>query len=197
MKVINPSRYAGRGRSIAFVIVATMVGGQASSRAVTAGGAVPANDMCGGAIVLPGAGPFPLLTAPVDVSNAGFENSDPIPNCIDFLDDHSIWYSFTPAVTSTYRISTCASDAPLSTVNDTVLTIYTTPACGANYTEIACDDDSCGTEDFQAILTTQLTAGTRYFIYASTLSNPTGTDDDIQIRIEQLPTDLIFEDGFE
>jgi hypothetical protein len=188
MNVVDPSPHARRAGFIAMAIAVMMVGGQASSRVALAGGPVPPNDNCSGAIVLPGAGPFPLLTATVDVSNAGFENSDPVPSCIDFLDDFSIWYSFTPAATSTYRISTCASDAPGSTVDDTVLAVYTTPACGANYTEIACDDDSCGTENFQGTLTTVLNAGTRYFIYASTLSTPTGANDDIQILIEKLVT---------
>ena len=36
------------------------------------GGSPPANANCSGAIVLPGSGPFPFLTSPVDVTNAGF-----------------------------------------------------------------------------------------------------------------------------
>ena len=158
---------------------------QKPSEAVPNGGPAPANDNCTGAIVIPGAGPFPFLTATVDVTNAGFLVSDPIPTCIAGLDDNSIWYSFTPTVSGSYRVSTCSTIAPGSTVDDTVLTIFTGP-CAGPLVEAACDDDSCTTENFQATLTATLTSGTTYLIYASCLSTPADPNDDIQIAIENL-----------
>jgi len=78
-----------------------------------------------------------------------------------------------PSATGTYTISTCA-DAPLEQQSTTrLMAIYTssTGNCGGTYTEIpvgtdtdGCDDDSCASEAFQAVITTRLNAGTAYFI---------------------------------
>jgi hypothetical protein len=85
----------------------------------------------------------------------------------------SIWYRFTPTVTSDYTISSCAADGTATTVDDTVMAIYTSSsgACGGTFTELpstgitdGCGDDECVTEVNQAVITTRLTAGTNYFI---------------------------------
>ena len=66
-------------------------------------------------------------------------------------------------------------------MTDTVMAIYTTTGgCGGTLTELppgvftdGCDDDSCAVEALQAVITTQLNAGTTYFVVMSEFgSNP-------------------------
>ena len=134
-------------------------------------GGVPANDLCAGAIVIPPAGPFPHLTAPVDITLATTTGDPPLPSCQTSV-SRSIWYTFTPATTGSYTISSCQTEAPASTLPDIVLAIYTSAAgCAGPFTQLpgvaGCDDDSCTTLALQAIISnTTLTAGTQYYILA-------------------------------
>jgi hypothetical protein len=133
----------------------------------------PPNDTCAGAEVIPAAGPFPYLTTvTADITDATSAGDPPAPSCQPSV-SRSIWYRFTPSATAIYTISSCA-DAPTgTTVDDTVMAIYTssTSNCGGTYTEIpisadtdGCDDDSCASEALQSVITTRLNAGTAYFI---------------------------------
>src|SRR5438046_8345306 len=71
----------------------------------------PPNDLCGGAELVPGAGPFPYLTAvTADITDATTAGDPPTPNCQASV-VRSIWYTFTPATTASYTITDCA-DAP-------------------------------------------------------------------------------------
>lgn len=154
----------------------------------------PANDTCAGAEVIPAAGPFPYLTAiTADITDATTAGDPPLPTCQTSV-SRSIWYRFTPTATATYTISTCA-DAPTgTTVDDTVMAIYTssTSNCGGTYTEIpisvdtdGCDDDSCASEALQSVITTRLTAGTAYFIVVSEFGGapPTAGNTAVQLRV--------------
>ena len=61
----------------------------------------------------------------------------------------SIWYSFTPANTANYTIATCAAAPTGSTVDDTVIGVYTsTGGCSGPFAQVpgGCDDDSCTVE---------------------------------------------------
>ena len=83
-------------------------------------------------------------------------------------------------------IATCA-DAPTgSTVDDTLLDVYTssTGNCGGVMTPIACDDDACTGENLQSVLTTNLTAGTP-LIVVHKWDNvaPTAGNTAIQLRV--------------
>lgn len=130
----------------------------------------PANDQCAGAEVIPNAGPGPYLSAVTpDITNAT-TTGDPTPpvGCPAGSADPSrgIWYRFAPAVSGVHTISVCA-DAPTGTnVDDTILGVFTSSngACDGALTPVGCDDDSCVTEFFQSIATTNLTVGTTYFI---------------------------------
>lgn len=129
----------------------------------------PANDDCSGAEVIPGAGPFPHLTAvTADITMATATGDPASPSCQPSV-QRSIWYTFTPTATGLYTISSC-SDAPTgTTVEDTVIGVYTssTSACGGTYTEVpgGCDDDSCVSGFMQAVVRNiPLNAGTTYFI---------------------------------
>ena len=73
------------------------------------GSAPPANDTCAGAEDIPPAGPFPYLTAVTgDVTDATTAGDPPAPSCADggTSTSRSIWYSFTPAVSGVYILST-------------------------------------------------------------------------------------------
>ncbi len=135
--------------------------------------AQPANDVCTGAVVIPAAGPFPYTTAAVsnaDATDAG----DPVSDC-QSNSHKGVWYTFNPSVTGDYTISTCQSAAPLSTISDNVLGIYTSTAgCSGPFTQVICDDDACTTLALQAVATATLTSGTTYYILVSGYNANTG-----------------------
>jgi uncharacterized repeat protein (TIGR01451 family) len=152
--------------------------------------AAPPNDTCAGAEVIPGSGPFDYLTSvTADVTTATTAGDPADTSCQTSL-SRSIWYVFTPGETASYTISSCA-DAPTgTTLEDTVIAVYTSAGgCGGALTEVvgACDDDSCGVEEFQAVVTTTLEAGTTYYIVVwefGTTPPPSGHTA-VQLRIDR------------
>jgi hypothetical protein len=158
--------------------------------------APPANDQCAGAEVIPGAGPFPFLTAVTpDITDATITGDPATPSCQTCTTgqvSRSIWYRFTPTTTATYAVSSCASDGTATTVDDTVMAIYTssTNACGGTFTQVplACDDDGCVSEALQSTINSvQLTAGTAYFIVVwqcDTVAPPAGNTA-VQLKVSQ------------
>jgi hypothetical protein len=158
--------------------------------------APPPNDLCSGAEVIPGAGPFPHLTAVIaDITDATGTGDPPAPSCQTNL-SRTIWYRFTPSVTADYTISSCADGPTATTVEDTVMAIYTsTGGCAGPFTELptggvtdGCDDDSCAREAFQAVIGTRLTAGTEYFIVISQFGSvaPLPGKTAVQLRIARV-----------
>ena len=154
----------------------------------------PSNDQCAGAEVVPSAGPFPYLTAvTADITDATTTGDPALPSCQSNV-SRSIWYRFTPTLTASYTISSCADAPTASTLDDTVIAIYTssTSACGGTYTQLAgtagCDDDSCSSEALQSVISnTVLTAGTTYFIlvHKYDVPAPTAGNTAVQLRITQ------------
>ena len=141
--------------------------------------AVPSNDQCSGAEVIPAAGPFPYL-APVisDISEATTAGDPPIPDCQTFV-SRSVWYSFTPADSGIYTFSTCTDRAPGTTVEDDVMAIYTSSGgCSGTFTRLqgACSDDGCGPGSLLAEVTAFLLKDTTYYVviwqYGSTRPYP-------------------------
>lgn len=135
--------------------------------------APPANDTCAGAIIIPGAGPFPVNTTAVDVTDATVGSDPPTPSCfVNGTLNRSIWYSFTPSTTATYTLTTCQADGAATTLDDPIMAIYTsTGGCAGPFTEISttgptdgCDDDGCSALAFQPVIVTQLNAGIQYYI---------------------------------
>ena len=136
----------------------------------------PSNDLCSGAEVIAPSGPFPYMTAvTADITDATTTNDPPNPNCtLCGTVSRSIWYRFTPTLTASYTISTCQLDGTATTVMDTEMAIYTssTGNCSGVFTQLpnnsgitdGCDSDSCVSQAFQSSITTQLNAGTDYFI---------------------------------
>jgi len=99
--------------------------------------------------------------------NATTNDGPPPPvSCSAGGSNKSVWFSFTPATTANYRITSCGSDF------DTVLSIFTIGSCAdqATWTLLACDDDSCdgalppGSAQASEIPSLTLSAGTTYRI---------------------------------
>jgi uncharacterized repeat protein (TIGR01451 family) len=153
--------------------------------------AAPPNDQCAGAEVIPAAGPFPYLTSLIaDISSATLTGDPPAPSCQPTV-SRSVWYSFTPAATASYTFSLCADAQTGTTVDDTVLAIYTGTGICSGLAEMpsACADDSCVVELGQSAITgASLSAGTTYYIVAwkFDLPPPTTGNTAVQMRVTEL-----------
>ncbi|HKP11299.1 MAG TPA: hypothetical protein VJZ91_04285, partial [Blastocatellia bacterium] len=132
----------------------------------------PSNDTCAGAQVIPAGGPFPYLTTTVpDVTDATTVGDPPAPSCQTNV-SRSIWYAFTPSATGTYTIATCSDAGTSTTLEDTVMAIYTSSnGCSGPFTEIpssggfdGCSDDDCVVGSVQSVITTRLNSGTTYYV---------------------------------
>jgi hypothetical protein len=122
----------------------TSIGGTpgTSTSCTTAGstncqsGIVPVNDTCAAAIPL-------SVFVPVIGNNFGATTTGETfnTNCSTIQASKGVWYTFTPATTSVFEISTCG------TLFDNILGVYTIGNCNDNttWTAIACDDDACPT----------------------------------------------------
>jgi uncharacterized repeat protein (TIGR01451 family) len=150
-----------------------------AAQARPGGPLAPGNDDCAGAIAIPD-GPFPVVTAPVDISTATPQGSDDPDVCTDTGVDQTVWFSFTPSVSGQYIFSTCAGNgATGSTVYDTVIGVFdacsggTTLVC--NDTAAACVADVPGAPYVdQSTAAAVLTAGTTYYISAGHWSGDSG-----------------------
>lgn len=156
--------------------------------------AAPANDLCSGAETIPGAGPFPILTSvTLDITDASLIGDPPTPSCqtCDGGVSRSIWYVFTPTTSAAYTISSCADATTATTVDDSVIAVYTsTGGCGGTFTPVpqGCDDDACVSENLQAVVSNlQLTAGTTYYIvvWLCGAAPPTAGNTAVQLRVSQ------------
>jgi len=144
----------------------------------------PPNDTCAGAEVIPAAGPFPFLTTITDLKDAT-TNSDPNPPfaCVINSVSHGVWYRFTPNTTALYTIS-CSGDTA-TTVQDTVMAIYTSASgCGGAFSQVDCNDDA---GDLQSAISRTLNAGVPYYIlvWVSGASAPLGNNTTVQLRVSQ------------
>ena len=98
------------------------------------------SDDCAAAVVIPGSGPFPYGVL-VNSETATVQGTDlAMPTtCVPAGTGiaASLWFEFTPDAAGTYEISTCGTSV------DTVLAVFTGPACGP-YTLVAggCNDDA-------------------------------------------------------
>lgn len=111
-------------------------------------------------------GPLPFEVVSENLST-GEQASDPEVPCAGLALDPlsgrygSIWFEITPAVSGRYRLTTCGSTA------DTVLSLWTGPACGP-YTAVAgaCNDDdafrTCASDRTASTLDLELETGVTY-----------------------------------
>ncbi len=101
-------------------------------------------------------------------------------SCADVTDD--IWYRFSPAVTSVYRLSLCASSF------DTVIALFEDTGICPPTNPVDCDDDSCGP---QSEVETQLEAGTDYLIQVGSPFPLPGGVGQLEIELSPAVQDLI------
>ena len=149
--------------------------------------AVPANDTCAGAETIPGAGPFPHLSSIIDLTDATTAGDPPPPSCQTLI-SRSVWFAFTPADAASYTFSLCTDAPTATTVEDTVLVVYSASGSCAGLVEMAggCSDDACGSTGLQSALSeVPLAAGTTYYIVAwsyGTAPPPPGSES-VQLRV--------------
>jgi hypothetical protein len=135
------------------------------------------NDLCAGALVIPDSG-LPYLTPFSDTRLAGKVGDPPVPLCATPLGlDRSVWFRFQPAVSDSYNFSLCTDTG--TSIYDTFLAIYSAPSCAGPFTRIACNDNAC---EFKSAITTNLNAGTIYYIVAWDPDHTTG-ESLIQLRV--------------
>jgi hypothetical protein len=145
--------------------------------------AIPPNDTCGGAEVVPSGGPFPFLTAITDLKDATSPGDPGAPSCVFGGVSRGVWYQFTPQATALYTIS-CSGDTA-TTVLDTVMAIYTSVGgCAGPFAEVACSDDE---GNLQSAISRTLNAGVTYYIlvWVSGTSSPVDSRTTVQLRIAQ------------
>jgi hypothetical protein len=154
-------------------------------------GPAPPNDRCEGAEVVPGSGPFPYLTSiTTDISGATATGDPPAPACQPNV-SRSTWYRFTPAASGRYTFSACADAPTASTVDDTVIAIYTETSHCSGYAQVSggCDDDSCLGEAAQSVLRgIDLAQGTPYDVVIWHYGDvpPGAGNTTVQLRVSQV-----------
>ncbi|MBN2507839.1 MAG: hypothetical protein JXQ71_14215 [Verrucomicrobia bacterium] len=136
-----------------------------------AGAAAPPNDVCSGAVVIPpdAGAPQPYLTAATDLLEAT-SVGDPTNDCVDTV-DRGVWFRFAPAQSAFFTLSTWSRFATNTTVEDTVMAIYTSVGdCSGAFEQLPSEGDTFGCNDDlsdtvrQSTITTLLLAGTTYYI---------------------------------
>lgn len=152
---MNPMSFLNRSVLVAAVVLAGAAVAQ------------PANDACGNAeVITPSSVPGQVVTSNTAVTfGAALALEAPF-TCLTTPtnSNSSVWYTITPAISGTYRIETCPSTAPGTTVADTVIAVYQGD-CGAptTITNGCADQGGCAS---QSRVTVQLTAGTQYWVQA-------------------------------
>ncbi|MEA2450927.1 MAG: hypothetical protein QOG63_2859, partial [Thermoleophilaceae bacterium] len=162
--------------------------------------APPANDQVAGAVTIPAGGPFPYSAPTIaDITDATTTGDPPTPSCPFSASDlsRSVWYKFTPSTAGHYTLTTAADQGSASTVDDTLIAVYTSPNPDAPpFTELpttgaqdGCDDDSATTENFQSTLSTNLNAGTSYYVvvWDESPGAPTAGNTAMQLLVKMAP----------
>jgi hypothetical protein len=120
----------------------------------------PANDVVGGAVVLPDS----LSYSSQWTTNATDDTGLPCSGTIS----KGIWFSYTPTLTGTGIVDTCASTF------DTKIQIF-----NSSMTSLGCNDDACGTIGRQSSFSFACTAGQTYYICGGGYGGASGQ---LQIR---------------
>lgn len=138
--------------------------------------AAPANDNCASAEIIPGTGPFPYTTSIISVVEATSDPSDPAITCGgDPM--HSVWYSFTPQSDGVFTFSACGTASDF----DSIFGLYTsTGGCGTAFTQVACNDDSCG---LQSQVSAALQTGVTYSLVVYSFGEVSPGSNTLQVRV--------------
>jgi len=139
--------------------------------------AVPANDNCAAATLLP-AGSFQDTYCTITSS---LQASEPIEACGVAPRDHSVWYRFVPAASGPITADTFGSDF------DTVLSLFS-GSC-ASPVAMLCNDDTEGRQSLLAGV--PLTAGTSYLIKVDSSGTDVGGRLDFNFLSGEVPAGII------
>jgi len=138
-------------------LVTNLYGSALSSNALLKVVETVPNDLCSGAIVIPGS-----TYTNTQSTTAATSSGDPVPDCIPGF-GNGVWYQFTAPSNGVIIVDTFGSDF------DTGLAAYT-GSCGS-LTEVACNDDTGGVT---SQITLPVTAGVAYYFLAGGYSAYTG-----------------------
>ena len=160
------------------------------------------NDDCSGAVPIPSAGPFPYLTADIDMTGATIQNDPPFPPAQASFDTnitHSVWFRFAPQDSGRYTISSGLDTG--TQFRDSTMIMYTAAGDCGPFTIYSFNEDS-GT--LRAAISTNLVAGTTYYIvvWVGRLSSPDTTTNepiDLQLNVSKhsVPANDTCETAFE
>lgn len=162
-KTLSTSPASGRLAALAAAALlgAAALGGTALGQA---------NDVCSGAQVIPGAGPFPFVVNEDTRFASASTSGDPTFVCYAKLFNNlpiplgkSVFFTFTPTVTDNYKIETLGSTP--TTEYDTIVGVFTGTCSALVPLSNGCNDDSPGS--FQSSVSLALNAGTTYTILVS------------------------------
>jgi hypothetical protein len=145
----------------------------------------PPNDVCSGAVVIPGGGPFPYVTAKVPDISGATTAGDPVlsasnSECYQTV-SRGIWYKFTPTTAGLYVMSVNDTE---TTVPDTFMALYTSDAgCNGPFTLVACNDDAGFN---QSAIATTLSARPYYLLVWKVLTTaPLTGQTAVQLKISK------------
>jgi hypothetical protein len=129
----------------------------------------PANDHCAGAIPLTQGS----VTAGSNVNattGGGGCPGEPLGSCV--FGGSDVWYSFIPACSGTYQVTTCL----VGTAIDTVVTVWDGSAGCGGLVELSCNDDSCSLpgQGLSSTTTWPAVANTVYYVSVAGFAGATG-----------------------
>jgi subtilisin family serine protease len=128
----------------------------------------PANDLFANAEVVAPSGPTTDTEA--NAKYATESPSDPIYSCHfggPAAGFNGVWYAITPVAPTRVTVTTAATTLqdPAAGTPDTLIGIYTFD--GANFSEIACNDDISGSNFRSTVSANLLDVGTTYYVFVS------------------------------
>jgi len=142
----------------------------------------PPNDLCAGAVVIPGGGPFPYWCPVIPDVTGATTNGDPLPLCVFEAErwvSNGVWYVFTPSASGLYTFSTSFDTA--TTLPDTAMAIHTSAGgCSGPLTAAECNDDQSG---HRAALSINLNAGTTYYLVVWRAYDFSGTAGELALQL--------------
>jgi hypothetical protein len=100
-----------------------------------------------------------------DTSGATVEATDPNPSCVTGSRFNTVWYKFTAPSNGTINADTHGSNY------DTILVAGTAPTGAASFAEVACNDDTSGT-DLTSQISFAAASGTQYFFMVGGFGPP-------------------------
>jgi len=128
---------------------------------------VPEGDTCDAAVEIPSRAPLPY-TVVTSNEAANFEIETPAASCIPSNAGYfgSLWFHYIPEESATYSFDTCGSGG------DTVLSVWTGPACGPwSPVPNGCNDDDevvhCSGPRTNSYVEVQLEAGVTYSVFVA------------------------------